>query len=204
MKKLVFVLVLLANSHLAVCQGNIRSSVKAGITYVLFGRGDRIGVNYYNEYNRSINRFLTFAPSLHVGYGSKVDRLMADGFYQEFRFVKASFALDANLFVSPMRFERHKIRLGVGPSIRFLSESFPSSFGLRLVDSPGLPTGNQYALIPIAYQRPRNQWTIGYTVVLEGELNVSPRWITGVRTSFQNYENGETVLNVGVNAGYRF
>ncbi|GAB2603572.1 hypothetical protein [Spirosoma areae] len=204
MKKLVFILALLANSYLAACQNNVRSGVKAGITYILFGRGDLSGFNYYNEYNRKFNRFLTFAPSLHVGYGSKMTLLSgADGFNQELRFTKVSFALDANLFVSPMRFERNKIRLGVGPSIRFFSDSFPSSYGLHAVDSPGLP-GFTYALLPIVYSRPQNYWTIGYTVVLEGELTVSSRWITGARGSFQNYQSGETATNVGFNIGYRF
>lgn len=197
MKKPILVLLLLMSNHFALCQGSVRNSVKVGVTYILFGSGDLSGVNYYNEYNRSLNRFLTFAPSLHVGYGSKDTGYL--------RYTKASFSLDPNIFFSPMRFERGKIRLGVGPSLRFLSDSHPNGYGIYFQGGlPGLPPGLDYVIEPLRYARPLNYWTIGYTVVLEGEVNVSPRWNTGIRASFQNYESGETAANLGLNIGYRF
>jgi hypothetical protein len=205
MKKLILILVLLANCHLAVSQDGMRSSVKAGVTYILFGSGDLSGLNYYNEYNRSINRFLTFAPSLHIGYGSKSSLISSSGMTEGLRFTKASVALDANLFFSPMRFERSKVRLGIGPSLRFLSDSHPSSFGVSYRGpTPNLPPGNDYVLNPFVYNNPQNYLTVGYTVILEGELNVGPRWIAGARASFQNYASGETAANIGLNVGYRF
>jgi hypothetical protein len=197
MKKLILVLALLLHSYWGVCQMSTRHSIKAGITRVLFGSGDLAGYNYYNEYNRSLNRYLTFAPSLHVGYGS------GDSGY--LRFTKASFSLDPNFFVSPMRFDRSKVRLGVGPSLRFISDSHPNGYGIYFRGAiPNLPPSFDYVIGPMTYSRPLNYWTIGYTVVLEGELNVSPRWNTGVRASFQNYTSGETVANIGFNVGYRF
>lgn len=197
MKKLILVLTLLTNSYLALGQNNDRNRVKAGITYILFGSGDLSGLNYYNEYNRRLNRFLTFAPSLHVGYGSQ------DSGY--LRSTKASFSLDPNLYFSPMRFERSKIRLGIGPSLRFLSDSHPNGYGAYFRGAiPNLPPDFEYVLAPLSYARPMNYWTIGYTVVLEGEVNVSSRWNTGIRASFQNYKSGETAATLGLNVGYRF
>lgn len=198
MKKLNFLLVFLLVSSAAFSQVPARNSVKAGFTYILFGSGDLSGFNYYNEYNHSINRFLTVAPSFHFGYGSK------DGLY--LRSTKASFSLDPNLFFSPFRFESSKIRVGIGPSLRFLSDSHPTggsgvySQGAIL----GLPPELPYVIAPLGYSRPLNYWTVGYTIVLEGELNITPRWNAGVRTSFQNYDSGETAANAGLNIGYRF
>lgn len=172
------------------CFSQDRNSLKAGFTYTIFGSGDMRGINYYNEYNHRINRFLTLAPSFHAGYGS-----MNAGYL---RFTKASFAIDPNLFFSPMRFENSKIRLGIGPSLRFLSDSNPTGHGISLTPN------SDYVINPLNYAHPLNYWTIGYTVVLEGEINLSARWNTGIRTSFQNYVSGETVANVGFSVGYRF
>lgn len=197
MKNTFLVLSLLVGSHLAFCQNAPQNSIKAGLTGVLFGSGDLRGVNYYNEYNRRLNRYLTFAPSLHVGYGAQ-DR-------DYLRFTKASFSIDPNLFFSPMRFEKSKIRLGVGPSLRFLSDSHPSSYGVfHRVTFPSFPVDVEYLISPLTYSHPLNYWTIGYTVVLEAEINLAARWNTGVRASFQNYNSGETAANIGLNVGYRF
>jgi hypothetical protein len=197
MKKIFLVLTFLLNSYWGICQIDTRSSVKAGLSYVLFGSGDLGGYNYYNEFNHSLNHFVTFAPSLHAGYGS--------GEHRYLRFTKASFAIDPNVFVSPMRFNRSKVRLGVGPSLRFISDSHPNGYGIYFRGAiPNLPPDFDYVIGPMTYARPLNYWTIGYTIVLEGELNITRRWNTGLRASFQNYTSGETVANIGFNVGYRF
>jgi hypothetical protein len=197
MTKSLLILSLLVSTHLAFCQSSPQNSIKAGFTSILFGSGDLTGVNYYNEYNRRLNRYLTFAPSLHVGYGSK------DSDY--LRFIKASFSVDPNLFISPMRFEKSKIRLGVGPSLRFLSDSHPSGYGILFKGAlPTLPPNTDYVITPLNYTRPLNYWTIGYTLVLEAELHFTGHWLVGGRASFQSYKSGETVANVGINVGYRF
>lgn len=197
MKKTLLILSLSVGTHLAFCQNAPQNSIKAGLTSILFGSGDLTGVNYYNEYNRRLNRCLTFAPSLHFGYGSKASDYL--------RFTKASFSVDPNLFISPMRFEKSKIRLGIGPSLRFLSDSHPSGYGILFKGAlPALPPNVDYVIMPLNYTRPLNYWTIGYTIVLEAELHFTGHWLIGARASFQNYESGETAANAGINLGYRF
>lgn len=197
MKKTLLVLSLLVGTHLAFCQNVLQNSIKAGLTYILFGSGDLTGVNYYNEYNRRLNRHLTFAPSLHVGYGSKTSKYL--------RFTKASFSIDPNLFFSPMRFEKSKVRIGIGPSLRFLSDSHPSGYGVLFKEAfPSFPSNTEYIITPLNYARPLNYWTIGYSVVLEAEVHFTRYWLLGGRVSFQNYESGETAANAGINVGYRF
>ncbi|GAB3170062.1 hypothetical protein [Telluribacter humicola] len=197
MKKLFLVLALLFNSYWGICQMGTRHSVKAGVSYVLFGTGDMVGFNYYNEYNQSLNPYVTFAPSLHVGYGSR------DEGYA--RFTKASISLDPNFFVSPMWFDRSKIRLGIGPSLRYTSSSLPTSHGYSLVGPiPEHPTDQATYAIDLNYTRPMNYWAVGYTVVLEGEVTLDRGWSTGIRASFQNYTSGGTVANIGLNVGYQF
>ncbi|WP_247235978.1 hypothetical protein [Telluribacter sp. SYSU D00476] len=196
MKKLFLVLALLFNSYWGICQMSTHS-VKAGVSYVQFGSGDLVGFNYYNEYNQSITPYMTIAPSLHVGYGSR------DEGYA--RFTKASISLDPNFFVSPMRFDRSKIRLGIGPSLRYTSSSLPTSYGYSLVGPiPDRPTDQATYAIDLNYTRPMNYWAMGYTVALEGEVTLDRGWSTGIRASFQNYTSGGMVANIGLNVGYQF
>jgi hypothetical protein len=197
MKHTLLVLILLVSSSLAFCQNSPQNSFKAGLTGILFGSGDLTGVNYYNEYNRRLNRYFTFAPSLHFGYGSKASEYL--------RFTKASFSVDPNIFISPMRFEKSKVRLGVGPSLRFLSDSHPNGYGVMFKGAlPALPENLDYVITPVTYARPLNYWTVGYSIVLEAELHFTGHWLVGARASFQNYASGESAANVGFNVGYRF
>ena len=197
MKHTILLSLLLAVGHSVSAQKFAAQSVKAGVSYILFGAGDMRGVNYYNEYNRRLTRHVTFGPSFHLGYGS------LDAGY--IRFTKASFALDPNLYFSPMRFERSKVRLGVGPSLRFLSDSHPNGYGVYFRGAlPAIPPSMDYLLSPLRYERSLNYWTLGYTAVLEAEINVDIRWVLGARASFQSYMSGETAATLGVNIGYKF
>jgi hypothetical protein len=135
MKKTMLVgLFLLAGNALyaqrSVFPNTYRNNIKAGVTTILFGSGDLTGLNYCNEYNRKLNNYLTLAPSVQFGFGSKTsyftDNIPSD-FAHEMRFTKGSAALDLNPYASPWRFDRSKLRVGVGPSLRFVSDSHPSS-----------------------------------------------------------------------------
>ncbi|GAB2771205.1 hypothetical protein GCM10027275_12420 [Rhabdobacter roseus] len=197
MRHTILLSLLLAVGHSAAAQEPALQTVKAGVSYILFGSGDMTGINYYNEYNRQLNRFMAFGPSVHLGYGS------SDIGY--LRFTKASFALDPNLYFSPMRFDRSKVRIGVGPSFRFLSDSHPNGYGIYFQGAiPNLPSSMEYVIGPLQYERPQNYWTVGYTVVLEAELKVATRWMLGARASFQSYTSGETAATLGLNVGYLF
>ncbi len=124
------------------------NNIKAGVTAILFGSGDLTGLNYYNEYNRRLNKYFTLAPSVQFGFGSRTS-YFTDGpssdFAHEIRFTKGSAALDLNLYASPWRFDRSKIRVGVGPSVSYISDSQPSSYGV-LFKGGGTQLPGQYRL----------------------------------------------------------
>jgi len=113
MKGIVTLLVLLST----VLSVSAQSSFKAGINTVFFGTGDLRGAELYNEYNHSLSPFVTLAPSLHAGYGASRSGN-----------AKGSIATDVTFFFSPMRFQQSKVRLGVGPSLRFLTDQRLSAF----------------------------------------------------------------------------
>lgn len=188
-----------------------KNNFKAGVTTILFGSGDLKGINYYNEYNRRLNNYLTLAPAVQFGFGSGSSLIdvrnpkVGAPYTDESRFSKGSMALDLNLFVSPWRFERTKLRVGVGPTLRYMSDSSPSSQGVYYPGSlKEFPDDFDYIIDPPKYYRPQNYLTIGYSVVAEGELNLSRRCILGARGAFQGYRSGETTLTFGLNFGYRF
>lgn len=187
------------------------NNIKAGVTTILFGSGDLTGFNYYNEYNRRLNNYLTLAPSVQFGFGSKSSLIYVDNpksgtpYADELRFTKGSAALDLNLYASPWRFDRSKIRLGVGPSLRYISDSSPNFYGVYYRGSlKEFPEIFDYVMEAPRYDRPQNYLTLGYSLIAEGELHVSNRCILGARGAFQGYQSGETTLAIGLNFGYRF
>ncbi len=214
-KTMLFGLLLLAGNVIyaqrAVFPNTYRNNIKAGVTTILFGSGDLTGFNYYNEYNHKLNNYLTVAPSVQFGFGSASSPIYVSNprngvpYVDELRFSKGSAALDVNLYASPWRFERSKVRLGVGPSLRFISDSSPNFYGVYYRGSlKEFPEIFDYIMDAPRYDRPQNYLTVGYSLIAEGELNVSDRCNLGARAAFQGYASGETTLMLGVNFGYRF
>ncbi len=158
-------------SHLSYAQSQLRNSYKAGLTTIFFGSGDMRGLNFFNEYNHALSDHVTVSPSFQVGYGF-TDRRS-----------KGSAAADLNLFISPMRFDQSKIRIGVGPSVRFVAD--PSTFN-----------GNR--------DRSNHYFTLGFTMALEGEFNITNRFLVGIGGSIQPYASGEIVSKFGISTGYKF
>ena len=171
MNKYYIIILLSLVCYASHAQDRPRNSYKAGLTTIFFGTGDMRGLNFFNEYNHALSSHITIAPSLQVGYG------FTDGG------AKGSAAADLNFFFSPMRFEQSKVRIGIGPSVRFVAD--PRGF-----------TSNQ--------DRSNHYFTAGFTMVLEGEFNVTSRLLVGVGGSIQPYASGEIVSKFGLNTGYKF
>ena len=214
-KAILFALALLSaqvvSAQKRVFPNTFNNNIKAGVTTILFGSGDLKGLNYYNEYNRKLNKYFTLAPSVQFGFGSASSPVYVSNprsgapYVDELRFSKGSAALDVNLYASPWRYERSKLRLGVGPSLRFVSDSSPNFYGVYYPGSlKEFPEIFDYIIDAPRYDRPQNYLTVGYSLIAEGELNVSRRCNLGARAAFQNYLSGETTLTLGVNFGYRF
>jgi len=218
MKKIIIIVLFLLSGNMIYAQNFIvpntyRNNLKAGVTTILFGRGDFTGLNYYNEYNRKVNNYLTLAPAVQFSFGSKANTIFVDTplnkepYEREIRFSKGSAAVYLNLYFSPWRFERSKLRIGAGPSLRYISDSLPFEYitaYTRPIREWPSRIDIDYFHPPIEYDRPLNFLTIGYSLVAEGELNVSSHCNLGIRAAFQGYQSGETALMLGVNFGYRF
>ncbi|MGM9507932.1 hypothetical protein ACS5NO_09400 [Larkinella sp. GY13] len=172
MKGIITLFVLLSSLMSVTAQNPVKASFKVGLNTIFFGSGDLRGTEIYNEYNYRLSSHFTLAPSLHAGYGTRP----SGG-------AKGTLSTDVTLFFSPMQFNQSKVRLGIGPSLRFLTDSRFSYPGDRY--SP-------------------NYWTLGYTMALEGEFNLSKRWLAGVGGSIQPYESGEIVSRCGLSVGYKF
>ncbi|GAB4039468.1 hypothetical protein [Spirosoma gilvum] len=207
MKRLLLLCLLLAN-HLVIGQPKPQSSVKAGLTYIKFGAGDLNGINFYNEYIHSNlrRRFVTLATALQLGYGTNVTEVNpGNGFTEVLRSAKASLALDANWFFSVISLKHTKIRVGVGPSLRFISDSHTSSFIIYAQgNNINIPPNVPYVISPLHYDRPHNYFTFGYSLVFDGEWSLNDHWLSGIRASFQNYGGGEKITALGLTVGYQF
>lgn len=207
LKKTAYILALCILSHHFLFAQNAsltsyKSSVRAGVLYTSFGLGDLKGLSYYNEYNRQLSHYVSFSPSVQVGFGSVKKVVSTNDLANGVRFNKASIGADLNFFVLPVQSERFNVRLGAGPSFRYFSDSYPSSYSIYSL--PSLPPGTPYVISPFTYPRDQNYLAAGYNLVVDGEVNLSDHWLIGVRGSYQGYTSKETVLSVGINTGYRF
>lgn len=201
----IFILVILSHHFLFAQKPGIaayRNSIKTGVLYSSFGLGDLKGISYYNEYNRRLGQYISFSPSVNVGFGSVKKVVSTNDIANGIRFNKASAGVDFNFFVLPVESERFNVRLGAGPSFRYFSDSYPSNYSIYSL--PNLPSGTPYVINPFTYPRDQNYLAAGYSLVVDGEVNLSDHWIIGVRGSYQGYTSKETILSVGINTGYRF
>lgn len=179
-----------------------QNTLITGLTYVNFGKDGQRGVGYYTEYNHALNPAFSLAPSIQMAYGTKG---------QEFPYYllnKFTTGLDLNLFYTPIHLGKAGIRIGIGPSLRYFSGRDRSYFGIsdNYSGISGLgPDGTYW--VPYFYPNDRlkpNYFSIGYSGVIEGNLNLSSHWQSGLRASYQNYESHEYILTVGLNMGYHF
>ncbi|SOE21577.1 hypothetical protein SAMN06298216_2034 [Spirosomataceae bacterium TFI 002] len=166
---------------------------KVGLNNSLYGSGDLRGFEYYNEIIFPINGHLSWAPSIHVGSGSNnpIDNTSP-------RFSTTSIGTDFTVYFSPWQFEKSKIQMGVGPSIRYFNDGTPETTGFQTIE-----IGNSlkrvyeyYYPIPSSYVSP------GFSVVLDSELKVSNHWKIGGRVSFSSFLEGQTIAQLGLSAGY--
>jgi hypothetical protein len=168
---------------------------KAGLNRSLYGSGDLQGIEYFNELLIPIASHFSVAPSFHIGSGSNNP---TDEFTP--RFTTSSFGLDALLYASPWKFNKSKLQFGVGPTVRHFSSGYPTTWVSR-------PTqfGNQViSVYNFYYSRNPRYISVGYSLVLDGEVNLTPKWGIGSRLSFSNYRSGETIAQYGVTLLRRF
>jgi hypothetical protein len=158
MRKIIAVAIMIVTFKNAIAQHSFSNSYKLGIHSIFFGTGDLRGLNLSAEYNRKLNNYLTFSPSIHMGYGRKAVGLRAVSSNQR----KESGAVNFNLFASPMHFDKNKFRIGIGPSVRYTT---------GVVRTYVRPNGDI---------RSGNNLSLGYTLATEGEFNILGTWLVGL------------------------
>ena len=193
MKKTVTFLLILMN----VCAfSQQKGTFKAGFNRCLYGSGDYRGFEYYNEYLFPLKPRITLAPSFHIGYGSNS---VKD--FDEPRLKTTSFGVDVMLYVSPWKFQKNKIQIGFGPSVRHFSDGSPNIMAYNVIQ---LPNSNfVYDGYRFAYSTKPDYWRLGYSAVIDGELNITPKWVVGGRLSFSNYAY-DVISQFGLSVGHRF
>lgn len=173
-----------------------KSTFKVGFNRCMYGSGDYRGYEYYNEFLLPIKPRVFFAPSFHIGYGSS-NVTQAD----QPRFKTTSFGIDGMIYVSPWKFQKSKIQIGAGPSLRYFSDGSPNIYTIRPAQLPNSSVVfNNYTF---NYETKPNYVRLGYSVVIDGELNVTPVWVIGGRISFSDYSY-DVISQYGFSFSRRF
>lgn len=203
MKKLIpFLLCLLLLSFSVQAQ----NTLKTGLSYAKFGADGQQGVSYYTEYNHQLSPILSLAPSIQMAYGTKG---------QDFPYYllnKFAAGLDFNLYYTPIHLGKAMVRFGIGPSLRYFSGRNSSLFYISNRDPNNYdgwgslgPDGSYYVPYFFPYDRFKTSYIgIGYSGIIETELNLSTHWIGGLRAAYQGYSSRDNIITVGFNVGYRF
>jgi hypothetical protein len=179
-----------------------QSNIKVGLTYVKFNVDGQQGGEFYMEYNKNLTKAISIAPSFHINYAIKGRD------FPYYLINKFSTGIDINLFFAPIRSKQGIIKIGLGPSGRFISGRNRSYYGISENYSgiSGLgPDGSYW--VPYFFPNDRLRPTyvaIGYSGIIEGELNLSTRIVSGIRFSYQQYSSSERITSTGISIGYRF
>jgi len=173
-----------------------KNAFKVGFNRCIYGTGDYWGYEYYNEFLLPIKPRITFAPSFHIGYGSS-----SVSFADQPRFKTTSFGIDGMIYVSPWKFQKSKVQIGVGPSLRHFSDGSPDIYIVRQTQLPNSSVIlNNYTF---NYETKPNYLRLGYSAVIDGELNITPLWVVGGRLSFSNYTY-DVISQYGISFSRRF
>jgi len=163
------------------------NSIKVAIGPAFFGSGDITGIMQYTEYNRQI------LPYLQIGAGFSLAQASSNNArWQQ----AAAKTLDVNIAFIPLRSSRQNFKIGAGIFRRHVNDIYRTGIFYYKFDNN----------LPIKVEEFEKQEfnSFGYTALLEYEYLFGERWIIGTRASFQNYQQGSTVLFFGINGGIRF
>ena len=174
-----------------------KNTLKIGINRCIYGSGDYWGYEFYNELLIPFKPHITVAPSFHIGYGSNAIESSSDP-----RLKTTSMGFDAMIYVSPCKFQKSKIQIGIGPSLRYFEDGSPNIYGYNIV--PLIPNSPyNYKAYRFEYLTKPTYWRLGYSAVVDGELIVSPKWAVGGRVSFSNY-SVDVISQFGLSFSRRF
>lgn len=201
MKKIICLALLIACAHISFAQKNSNALLlSAGKSW--HGTGDLDGIIAEVAYDHNFSNRLDLSTGLTttINWGkdkglnsyspnaSPQDRLM--------RFTTAGFQLAPVVNFALLYTPIVQLKVGAGPLLRFQSSSYPDVYEYYQ-DASVFPEP-----FYIFYSREKqNIITAGYTVNAIFMARVSPKFLTGLKASFQNDTNGDVITSISLIIG---
>ena len=153
-------------------------NIKFGTGAAFHGTGDITTMNQELELGKRINRILSGSAALNAGFG----------FNATFLFLRQKIYythLDANVFASPFgNTGVYHFKIGTGPSLLYVRDITPGE-----------------AFDPT--DEIENRFTLGFSVILEQEVQIRQRFTLGLKFMTQPYLNGDIVHTLNLKFGTR-
>lgn len=172
--------------------------ISLGIGPSFTGSGDIIGTGMYNEYLKSLGKWISLNSRLSfhllnaVGTTSNIPN-----YYDQ----QTGISLDLGFNASPFKTGKRYLYLMGGGSIMYYASTYTSSgvyYGYNL-------TANQQTeAIHFDEYYYEKGVTPGYYFGLGFTENISPHIAYGLKCNFQFYTSGDVIWVMGINIGYDF
>jgi hypothetical protein len=157
---------------------------RAGAGHSFLGTGDISGYTFFNEVELRLKKRFTVNSGIqftnHAGSYEFTDHA--------YRYAVSGITGYINVNYLLLLKPRHRIAIGVGPSLRYQNSSDPYSIGVRRE-----PTGMY--ILEIDYRNPRSTWALGYVVAPQYEFQISRRCFLGARFMLQNDTEGDLLAS---------
>jgi hypothetical protein len=165
----------------------IPHKINIGAGHAFLGTGDLSGYTVFTELEvpfQNSGRF-SWSPGLQFSNHATTTYL-TNGF--EHRAITSGIAAWLKLDYAVLLSARHRITIGAGPSLRFQSDSQPTSIDGRLEPSGVWVTD-------ISYEHNLNTLSPGYLIAPQYQYMISKRVALGLRVMLQNDTRGDVMAS---------
>jgi hypothetical protein len=171
--------------------------VSAGKSF--HGTGDLKGIAVDVMHEHNLNKRLSWSNSLTTTIHYKIHRGLNNNNSSQpslqdnlMRFTTAGIQLNSHIDLTLINFSDNKIKLEVGPMLRFQSSSYPTSFGIHQENN--FP----YLYYVVNYNENYNTISPGYNVSLSYITNVSYKYKAGFKATFQNDTRSDVITSLSL------
>ena len=203
MKKIFSVALLFSCVHIGIAQKNSDALLLSG-GKSWHGTGDFdgviAGVDYVYTFHKRLDLSTGLVTTIHWGRDRDFNSYSTNTSRQDrqLRFTVAGLQLAPVLNFTLLYTSVIQLKIGAGPMLRFQSSAYPDIYASY--QDPSVFPEPFYTL---DYREKQNIITAGYTVNAIVTAHVSPKFLTGLKASFQNDTNGDVITSISLLIGKR-
>lgn len=185
------------------CALSQKRFASADISTSLHGSGDLVGPAINFEYGKYIKKRLAWSANFTATIHSGAETLLwingapVEGY--DFREVTAGLQVGGYMWVSPIQSQRHEVRFGIGPLVRYQSASHNGGLETIVLRRP-----DPVPAVILQNNESQHLFSPGYQAALVYSFVFKKGLLFGLRGSLQNDTNADIITQVGLRVGKRF